>query len=498
MKELRALHEVSRLMLDDALSLREQHQRVVDLLPPAMQFPDVTTACIRYETEPVATLDHAPTPWILSARFTTAAGREGVLEVAYREARPDAALGPFLAEEQSLLSSIADMLRTSIDRRDARESLERTNERLGLALAAAGMGVWEWDLSTDLVTWCEHLASMAGIQSTTSPFGTHSELVHPDDRDYVLSRLERAGQGHDDLGDLSFRTRRPDGGWRYMIARALISRVLGKVTRILAALIDVSEKRILEEGLRQAQKLEALGQVAGGVAHDFNNILAILLCNLEALRADMPPDHPWREIADELYATSERGKALTVQLLSFSRTATFKPVAIELAPLIRRLEPLLVRLAQRSIKLTIDLDPQPLAIWADPAQVEQVLMNLVGNARDAMPNGGTITVRTSVVARPPRSADTFAFSAEAEPVDPTVATTPYVAIEVQDNGTGIPDDIKARIFEPFFTSKEPGKGTGLGLAVVTSVARQWQGRIEVDSVPNKGATFRVMFPRYSQ
>lgn len=262
-----------------------------------------------------------------------------------------------------------------------------------------------------------------------------------------------------------------------MVAKAMITRTPeGGASRVVAALIDVSERRVLEEGLRQAQKVEALGQLASGVAHDFNNLLSVALPNADLLRAEIPPDHPWHPLAEELYEACERGKALTTQLLTFSRQATFTPARVDLSRLVTRMKPLLARIAHHPLELVHDLDPAAGEIWADPTQIEQVLLNLVVNARDAMPGGGTIVVRTFTARR-------------------SAAPGPYAGLEVRDRGPGVPPELTDRLFEPFFTTKPPGKGTGLGLAVVSATARQWQGLVEVDSEPGAGATFRVLFPR---
>lgn len=254
----------------------------------------------------------------------------------------------------------------------------------------------------------------------------------------------------------------------------------GKPERIIAALRDVTEQRAIEEGLRQAQKVEALGQVAAGVAHDFNNLLMIMMSGAAYL-VDELPEGKSRKVAADLLDASERGAALTKQLLAFSRRASFNPVALDLADLVLRLEPLLVRMAGRGVVLQVSNDGLDGRVWADPTQVEQLIMNLVLNARDAMPHGGTITLRThlSVVQDFEASSDSFA------------------VLEVGDTGVGIPSDLRARIFEPFFTTKELGKGTGLGLATVFGIVKQSGGEIQVSSEPGRGCTFRVLLPRES-
>lgn len=469
-KELTALHETARLMLHGFGPTRAQLTAVAALLPPAMQYPEITTASVSHGDEVYATRGHEASPWTLRATFDTADGTHGAVEVAYHASRPSAAIGPFLQEELALLQSIADMIGAALDRRSTERRLADLADRLQLAFAAAGMGLWEWRIAEDRVYWSEGLGAMVGVGAHSGRFGEYRELVHPDDRDYLFGRLDRAAQGADDLKHLAFRFRRAEGGWRHMMASARIEHgSSGEVERVLAALIDVSERRLLEEGLRQAQKLDTLGQVAAGVAHDFNNVLATLQIGLSSLRHVFPTEHENHDVVEDLQAALDRGMGLAKQLLTFSRKAAFKPAAIDLSARIRVLEPVLRRML-RSAELVLELDATLGMIWADPVQIEQVVLNLVVNARDAIEEHGHITVRTR--AAPGRG----------------------VMIEVQDDGRGIDDDVRARLFEPFFTTKSVGHGTGLGLAVVASVAQQWQGAVEVDTAPGAGATFRVIFP----
>lgn len=482
-KELTALHQTAALILHGRGTWEERMQAVAALLPAAMQYPEITTGCIRCRGQTFATVGHEKTSWVLSVPWTMADGSIGEIEVAYHEPKPDSALGPFLTEELALLKSLAEMLHTSLDRDRAEEALRAANERFRLALMTAGMGIWEWDIARNTVCWSEPLPFMAGLQSQMKPFGTYTHLVHPDDLDYVLGRLARAADGEDDLRYIECRFRRPDGTWRSWLGSGWIERVPpARATRILVALIDVTERRAMEERLRQAQKVEALGQVAGGVAHDFNNILGVLFSGIDLLRHEIPEGHPWGETIDDLSNACERGQALTRQLLAFSRKMQFQPAAIDLAQLMTKLRPLLVRVVGDPIQLFLEIDPAAGAVWADPAQIEQIVMNLVVNARDAMLEGGRITVAVRLVDEV--AAPKFG-----------VASGRYVALVVQDNGVGIPAEILPKIFEPFFTTKEVGKGTGLGLAVVADIARRWQGHVHIDSKLREGSTFSVLFPQ---
>jgi len=250
-KELTALHGAARLLLQTR-SGRDHLHAIAALLPPAMQYPEITTACIRYGDEIYTAGDHKQTAWVLAAPFETADGQRGVIEVAYHDARPPDAVGPFFNEEVSLLSSLAEVIRAAIDQQNAARALREINERLSMAFVAAGMGIWEWDVARNTVFWSEHLSDMMGMTGESrGPFGARSDVVHADDRERVFGRLARAADGQDDLRDLEFRMCRPDGSWRHMTASCKIEREPpARATRIIAVLRDISEQRRLERQLR--------------------------------------------------------------------------------------------------------------------------------------------------------------------------------------------------------------------------------------------------------
>jgi hypothetical protein len=258
----------------------------------------------------------------------------------------------------------------------------------------------------------------------------------------------------------------------------------GKIGAVLA-LHDITERRELEDQLRQAQKLEAVGRLAGGIAHDFNNLLNVILGYGELILARMPVDDPVRDRLTEIRKAAERAATLTRQLLTFSRKQVVEPRVLDLNALLRDLEKMVHRLIGEDVEMVLALDPVLGRIRADPGQIEQVVMNLVINARDAMPEGGLLRIETAgaVLKTPPGAA----------PAD--LRPGPYVVLRVSDSGTGMTPEVRARIFEPFFTTKEEGKGTGLGLATVYGIVRQSGGRIQVESEPGRGTCFTLLFPR---
>lgn len=245
---------------------------------------------------------------------------------------------------------------------------------------------------------------------------------------------------------------------------------------------DVSERKQLEEQLRQSQKMEAIGQLAGGIAHDFNNLLTVIngYCDL-LLENDVSS---WRESVKEIREAGQRASKLTEQLLTFGRRSRFQSRIVRLNDVIAESEKLLRRLIGEQIKLVVNLDPAVATIKADTNQLEQVLMNLAVNARDAMPNGGTLTISTSLASSTMPTTEVM-----------SLASKPFAQMEISDTGVGISKEDQARIFEPFFTSKAVGKGSGLGLSVVHGIMQQHNGMIRVTSQPGRGATFTLLFPQ---
>ncbi len=258
----------------------------------------------------------------------------------------------------------------------------------------------------------------------------------------------------------------------------------GQVVSYVAIKLDVSRQKQLESQLLQSQKLEAIGQLAGGVAHDFNNILSVIMLQNEMLVSRNDLSSEVQEALGEIRVAAERAAKLTRQLLLFSRRQVMQPRLLDLNEVVAGLLKMLQRLIGEDLQIHLILHPAPLVTNADPAMLEQVLLNLAVNARDAMPAGGRLVVQTSAKVL---DEDSARERDEAAP-------GPYVCLTVSDTGSGIPPDVMPRIFEPFFTTKGPGKGTGLGLATVFGIVKQHHGWIDVESEPGQGTKFHVFFP----
>jgi PAS domain S-box-containing protein len=394
-----------------------------------------------------------------------------------------------LVDISLMISPIADPIgRISSVSTIARDitSRKRAEERMRFVLEASGAGIWEMDFTTGVMQWSEILESQHGLRPGTfgGTFGAFVECVHPEDRDAVVETVT-ARQSRANFS-MHYRALWPDGTVRWLSGAGRIDLGLhGEPLRGVGISLDVSERHSLEAQYQQAQKMEAIGRLAGGVAHDFNNLLTVILGFCELLLADHDANDPRQADIAEIQKAGTRAAGLTRQLLAFSRKESIQPTLLDLNTIVAEIRVMIERLIGEDIIVVLKLGDALAPVKADRGQVEQILLNLAVNARDAMPKGGTLTVETANV--------------EIEENGPqrnfTVRTGPHVLLKVTDTGTGMSPEVRARVFEPFFTTKEPGKGTGLGLATVHGIARQSGGGITIDSTIGSGTSVTVYFPR---
>jgi len=310
-------------------------------------------------------------------------------------------------------------------------------------------------------------------------------LVHEDDLALATAELRNVLRRPGEICTLTTLVRHRDGEYRHFEFTAQNLLTHPAIRGIVCNGRDVTERRELEARLRQSQKLEAVGQLAAGVAHDFNNLLTALSANLQFAAELLPPRSPVHLEITDAKAAVTRAATLTQQLLAFSRKQSLRPQPVDLNSVVANLQRMLVRLIGEDITLSTELHESLGTVHADPGQLDQVLMNLVVNARDAMPRGGTVVVRTANVA----------FAAPTAMGPDTIEPGNYVLLEVRDTGHGMDRATLARLFEPFFTTKGVGRGTGLGLATVYGIVRQSEGYMRALSEPGKGATFEIYLPR---
>ncbi|MEO6238652.1 MAG: PAS domain S-box protein [Vicinamibacterales bacterium] len=383
--------------------------------------------------------------------------------------------------------------KTTSDLRERSAALERhgailieSERRTNYALGAARMGVWEIDLANWRLTWSETMAALFGLTPADAPAtaDAYFALLHPDDRPLVKASIAQAA-GRRTEYDVEFRVVLPDGRVRWLAGRGgMLSDADGRPARLLGVTTDISDRKSLEAQLRQAQKMEAVGQLAGGVAHDFNNLLTVILGFARFVADTLAPEDPRRADLGEVINAGDRATALTNQLLAFSRKQVLQPTRVDLNTLVTDMRGMLGRLIGEQVELVSILAPGVGAVRADRGQLEQVLMNLVVNARDAMPSGGRLSLETANVDLDETAQRDF-----------VVQAGPYVMLAVSDSGTGMTEEVRRRLFEPFFTTKESGKGTGLGLATVYGIVKQSGGYVWVYSEPGHGSSFKVYLPR---
>ncbi len=366
------------------------------------------------------------------------------------------------------------------------DELRRSKDRTEFALAAAHMGIGETDLDTGSEFWSESRAALFGISSKTfaGTLEAFYELVHPEDRDAMRQEFESAvaGGGHDFVAE--FRTIWPDGTTHWIHNRARISRdPAGRPASVLGVALDITERKLLESQFHQAQKMEAIGMLAGGVAHDFNTLLTVIHGYAQFL-GDEPLSDGQRSDVAEIIGASDRAAVLTRQLLALSQKQVLQPTLVDVNALVNSVARMLKRVIGRRVELTTTLEPDLQLVRADAGQIEQVLINLIVNARDAMAEGGRVTIETANARL--EAGDTIR-RAMAKP-------GPYVTVVVSDTGAGMDAKTQERLFEPFFTTKERGKGTGLGLATVDGIITQSGGYIDVKTDRSRGSSFTVYLP----
>src|SRR5271155_185111 len=310
------------------------------------------------------------------------------------------------------------------------------------------------------------------------------EQIHPDDKPAVKQAADEAKSSG--VGSrVEYRIRHKSGEWRVLESTASAVRdSAGVVEKLVIVNRDITERRHLEQQLLLSQRLEAVGKLSGGVAHDFNNILGVIIGYSKALQQKRGADDPMREAVDEIEKAGQRAAALTQQLLAFSRKQVLEPKILDLNSIVADVERMLRRLIGEDVDLEIISSPTLGTVKADRGQIEQVILNLAVNARDAMPRGGKLTIATTNIELHETHAGSHA----------RIPPGKYVILSISDTGVGMHSEVQARIFEPFFTTKNPGKGTGLGLAIVYGVVKQTGGWITARSEVGSGTSFEIYFP----
>ncbi len=371
-------------------------------------------------------------------------------------------------------------------RKQAETETSQAVERLNLALNASRTGIWAWDAVRNRMAWDENIHAMCGVAPGTfqGTLDDSAAVVHEEDRAATVSAFQSCTPQHSECA-MSFRVVWPDGSLHYLDAhgRAYYNQA-AQLIRMIGTTRDVTDRHELEEQLRQAQKMEAVGRLAGGVAHDFNNMLNVILGYSDLLLAKPLLEDSVHRRTVEIRKAAVHAAALTQQLLAFSRQQVLQPRVVNLADILAALQGMLGRMLGAHIEIATMLDEHLAPVRIDPTQVQQVIINLAVNARDAMPQGGKLNFEFKNVTLDESQVRT-------DGIPPGI----YVMLAVSDNGSGMTAEVQKRVFEPFFTTKGVGEGTGLGLATVYGIVRQSGGYIRLDSKPGAGTTFQIFFPR---
>ncbi len=394
-----------------------------------------------------------------------------------------------ITDEDGNPVSVVATVKDITERREAERELQQLDQFRRSIIDQANIWIHVLDRQLQPVLWNPAAAEISGVPAEEALGSDVSwDVMYPDPEDHaemhrVATEIIEDGRV---LANYNTTIATRDGEQRIISwnARQLLDQD-GEPLGLLAVGRDVTEHNQLEEQLRQAAKMEAVGRLAGGIAHDFNNMLTAILANVQLISMQMDRDDEQRQLLEEVQVAARRSADLTRQLLAFSRKQTMEPENVDLNALINRFEPMLERVIGEQISVLTNLDSDLGMTRADSSQITQVLMNLVVNARDAMPEGGTLTVETSNA----QLDETYAEShADVEPGQ-------YVMLSVSDTGVGMEQDVQEHIFEPFFTTRGEEEGTGLGLATVYGIVNQSEGHIHVYSEPGSGSVFKVYLPR---
>jgi PAS domain S-box-containing protein len=457
--------------------------------------------------------DGSPFPWDEHPSMVTLRTGKPMVNVIMGVLKPDGTLTwisvnsqPLVREGDTQPYAVVASFGDITDRLLAEQELRRSEERYRDFVEQSGEGVWrcEFDapiptslpvhemiprlLNDGYIAECNTaFARMYGYDNPMELIGVRTHVLLPPDDQRTIEYLKACIESGFRLTDAESAERDREGQTKFFLNTLVGIIDRGRLMRVWGTQRDITERKVLEEQFRQARKMETAGRLAGGIAHDFNNLLTAILGTSELLLGDLPAGDSHRDDVEEIKRAANRAAGLTRQLLAFSRRQVLQPKVLDLNTVVRGTENMLRRVIGEDIHLTTRLASDLGLVKADPGQIDQVILNLSVNARDAMPRGGTLSIQTQNVR----------FAGVPTGAEAIMPPGPYVQLSVSDTGTGMSSDTQRHLFEPFFTTKEPGKGTGLGLATVYGIVKQSGGFIYADSELDKGSTFRIYLPQVS-
>jgi two-component system cell cycle sensor histidine kinase/response regulator CckA len=391
---------------------------------------------------------------------------------------------PFRDSHRNLIGVIG-ISRNITERKAAETALRENADRLALILEATSGGVWDWNLQTGDATFSPRYSTMLGYapDELARNYRHWEDMIHPDDVDRIKQHHVDYLAGLTDYS-IEFRIKEKSGAWHWVHSRGLLIErdPDGNPLRMVGTHSDIQGRKRAEAELAHAQKMESVGRLAGGIAHDFSNLMSVILLHADSALESLSGEHPASDSVSAMKEAAEKAVALTRRLLAFSQKREGKPELLDLNSALVGWEKLVRPLIGEDIELAFHPGAGLPKVEVDPGQLYQVVMNFAVNARDAMPHGGAFTIETATV------------HGEATACIPDARPGPYVSVSFRDTGVGMDPETQARAFEPFFTTKEVGKGTGLGLSVVYSIVKQSNGHITLQSEPGLGTEFRIYLP----
>jgi PAS domain S-box-containing protein len=396
--------------------------------------------------------------------------------------------GSDVRDEQGNVIAVEGYITDITQEKQVDALIRQSEQRFQLLSKATNDAIWDWDIQTDTLWWNEGFAGLFGypeeeIEPTIEFWAQH---VHPDEREKIVNSLDKAVADKAISWQANYRFVRKDGSIAHVMDRGYViyDELTGEAIRMVGGITDITERLHLEEQLRQSQRLESVGQLTGGVAHDFNNLLTVIIGNADIIHQSLPDDSNLRGLAAMIEEAAGRGAELTSSLLAFARRQPLDPKNIDVNALLNGLQTLLVRALGEEIRCEYVLADELWLAQVDPGQLENAILNLTLNARDAMPDGGKLMIETENLHLTQDYAQRH-----------DVSAGDYVMVAVSDSGHGIAAAQLDKVFEPFYTTKTKEKGTGLGLAMVYGFIKQSHGHINIYSEVGQGTTVRLYLPK---
>ncbi len=484
-KEQTALYDIARILREDRDDPWKVLTAVTERICGGLQFPDKAAARIGHNGIEATSAGFQPSDWTLRVNFTTNDGATGWVEAVYSQPPAQDNNDCFLPEEHRWIESITDLLQSYFNRRIANEELIASEERFHkLFQDIPNVAVQGYQLDGTVLYW-NHASEKFYGYSPEEAIGCNllDLIIPPEMRGEVSAALQRLAEKGEDIPPGELVLMRKDGSRINVYSSHGVVRRVGHPPEIFCIDVDLTEMKDLERQFLRAQRMEGIGTLAGGIAHDINNLLAPIVMGVDLLRKYVHDDRA-EDVIKSIERSALRGRDLVKQVLSFARGVEGARVNIDIPCLVREIESIAANTFPKNIHFETDIAADAHPIVGDPTQLNQIFLNLCVNARDAMPDGGRLSI----------SVNNVKIDEQYAAMERDATAGRYVVVEVADQGCGMTQEVMDRAFDPFFTTKEIGKGTGLGLSTVQGIIRSHGGFVNVYSEVGKGSVFKVYLP----